>query len=186
MPGASEFSQLFLAYFIPLISAVAIITDIVMGRIFNWLTVSAFVVGLGLAFYTSGIEGLFFAFLGGLAGLALFGGLFVLHVMGGGDVKFLMALGALGGPKYVLEVAILSVLTGGILAATLLLVKGRLPDFSRRMFRFLMTLFVRELELEAPKVDRNLTMPFGVPIAIAAVWVFFKHPLHSWGVFPWL
>ncbi|HAR43885.1 MAG TPA: hypothetical protein DCS07_14830 [Bdellovibrionales bacterium] len=178
-------TELVIYYAIPLISLVALFTDLVWGRIFNWFTLPVFCLGLVASFYVSGFSGLGTGLLGAVAGLVLFGWLFALRVMGGGDVKLLMALGAWTDPKYVFETAILSILLGGVLAALLLLAKGRLPDFSRRLYRFLLSVFIRELEIQAPVVDRKLTMPFGIPIAIAAVWVLFDHPLQKWGVFPW-
>jgi prepilin peptidase CpaA len=111
--------------------------------------------------------------------------MFWLGVMGGGDVKLLMALGAWGGLAFTEEVAVLGVLLGGALAVALLASRGRLLAFIGKMRRFLLTVFVKELELELPKVDRKLTMPFGIPIAAAAIWSAVAHPLLSWGFRPW-
>lgn len=182
MTGNFDFSF----FLIPLISAIALVTDLVRGRIFNWLTVPAFIGGLVFSFVSAGWQGLLLGVAGALLGLALFGILFALRVMGGGDVKLMMALGAFGGPKYALETAIVSILLGGIMAAFLLLVKGRMPGFLKRMYIFVFSLFVRGLDYGPPQVDRELTMPFGIPIAIAAVWVLFAHPLQKMGVIPWL
>jgi len=175
----------FTFYAIPAFSILVLVMDLVWGRIFNWFTVPVFFAGLISALYFSSWSGLGMGVLGALVGLLLFGWLFALKIMGGGDVKFLMALGAWLGPKYVVETALLSILLGGILATILLLIKGRLPGFAKRMYYFLLSIFIRELEVQPPVVDRKLTMPFGIPIAIAAVWVVFGHPLQRWGVLPW-
>jgi hypothetical protein len=97
-----------------------------------------------------------------------------------------MALGAWGGVGFVAEVAVLAILLGGAMAAGLLAFKGRLPDFTRRMRRFILTLLIRELEPEAPVIDSKFTMPFGIPIAVAAVWTAIAHPLATMGLLPWI
>ena len=176
--GANSIS----AFAIPLFSVAAFLTDVAYGRIFNWLTIPAILLGLGFSTFHAGVlgpGGLITALLGVGAGLVLFGWLFALRAIGGGDVKFLMALGAWAGPMFAFEVALLSILLGGVLGIFQLLFKRKLADFWRRMHRFLLSIFVKELVVESPSLDRKLTMPFGVPLAIAAVWTLFARPLHT-------
>jgi prepilin peptidase CpaA len=183
LPGRIE-SPIFLAA-IAAFAAIACATDLKSGRIFNWLTLPALVGGLVFAAATDGWSGIGDGLLGVVAGLLLYGWIFFLGAMGGGDVKFLMAVGAWGGLRYTVEVALLGVVLGGALAVGMLLFTGRLTGFLARMWRFLLTLMVKELELETPKIDRKFTMPFGVPIAAAAVWVAFGNPFERWGVRLW-
>ena len=168
-----------------LISLVAVVTDLIRGRIFNWLTFPSLLGGLVFSLFYGGWSGLGDSILGATGGLLLYGWMFWLGVLGGGDVKFLMALGAWGGSRYVAEVALLGVILGGVMALGHILIKGKILDFSKRMYHFLLTVFIKELELEAPKVDRKLTMPFGIPIAIAAAWVVLAPPFERWGIRLW-
>jgi hypothetical protein len=71
-------------------------TDLLWGRIYNWLTAPALVFGLAVSAGLGGWSGLGDSLLGALAGLLLYGWMFWLRVLGGGDVKLLMALGAWG------------------------------------------------------------------------------------------
>ncbi len=175
----------------PLIEAVAVIsliaaaTDVARGRIYNWLTVPALISGAASAAWFGGWEGLGSSALGAGAGLLLYGWMFWIGVLGGGDVKLLMALGAWGGLGFVEEVALLGLLLGGIMAAGILIGRGRMGDFVRRMRAFVLTLMVKELESESPNIDHSHKMPFGVPIAGAAIWTAWAHPLLSWGFKPW-
>jgi len=133
-----------------------------------------------------GGSALFFdSLLGALAGLAAYGWMFWLGHMGGGDVKLLMALGALGGTRFALETGLLAVFIGGAIALVALVFTGRIVSFARRLWWFVQTLVARELEAEAPKLDKSWTMPFGVSIAAAAALVVFADPLSWLGVRPW-
>jgi prepilin peptidase CpaA len=167
------------------ISLAAAVTDVLRGRIYNWLTLPALLCGFAAAFWLRGWSGAGDALLGASAGLLFYGWMFALRLMGGGDVKLLMALGAWGGLAFTEEVALLGVLLGGVFAALLLVFKGRAFAFYAKMKRFLLTVFVRELELQLPEIDRKLTMPFGVPIAAAAIWSAVSHPLLAMGFRPW-
>ena len=123
--------------------------------------------------------------MGTFAGLLLYGWMFWMGAMGGGDVKLLMALGALGGVRYALEVALLGVILGGVLAVVLMLLKKRFFTFLKQLSRFILTVVTKELEPEVPRVDRSFTMPYGVPIAAASLWVLFDNPWLRMGVQLW-
>ena len=168
-----------------LISFIAMATDLWRGRIFNWLNLSGMIAGLSLGFILSGWDGLLQSFLGMLLGLALYGWIFWLGFMGGGDVKFLMALGSIGGAKYTAEVALLAILCGGGMSIVLLLVKGKLIIFLKKIYFFFLSIFVSQLEIQLPKIDHSVRMPFGVPISVAAVWTYFSHPLVKSGLVLW-
>jgi prepilin peptidase CpaA len=167
------------------LSGIAIATDLFKGRIYNWLTVSAMILGLILGFVASGWMGILQALVGIGIGLLLYGWIFWLGFMGAGDVKLLMALGALGGIHYVEEVALLGILCGGVMSVLVLLIRGRLFQFLKKIYYFLLSVFVSQLELQVPKIDRKVTMPFGVAISAAAVWAYFGHPLVRWGLILW-
>jgi prepilin peptidase CpaA len=174
-----------LLYCVAAISLVAIISDLARGRIYNWLTLPALIAGLGASLGFAGFPGLASGLLGAVAGLALFGWMFAIGMTGGGDVKLLMALGAWGGLEFTLKTAFFSVILGGAMALVILAVRGRLLDFARRMYRFLLSVFVRELAVEKPKLDPVSTMPFGIPIAASAVWIAAADPFVRWGILRW-
>lgn len=174
-------SQLFLSV-ITAASLFAALTDLIWGRIFNGFTAPLLLAGIAFSAYFGGWAGTAESLLGAAVGLLLYGWIFWVGAMGGGDVKFLMALGAWGGSRYAIHVAILGVLLGGILSVAALVIKGRAKGFLKKMYRFLLTVLIRELELERPAIDHGFTVPFGVPIAIAAVWTACCRPLESWGI----
>ena len=163
---------------IPWIGLCASLTDLRFGKIYNKLTVPSALIGFIYSFSMWGVSGSVQSILGFGLGFLLYGWMFGLRILGGGDVKLLMALGAWVGPSCVFEIAVLGVLLGGIFSFVVLLVTGNLISFFRRMEFFFITLFMRELEIQPPEINKTLKMPFGVPISIAAVWVIFAHPLN--------
>lgn len=187
----------FLSIALIFISVFAAVTDFLWRKIFNLLTVPAALAGFLFSLYYIGLEGLGDSLLGFCAGFVLYGWMYGLNIVGGGDVKLLMALGAWGGFRFSVEVAVLGVLIGGAISFLILLFAGRLVGFVQRMYVFLLSVVVHELEFQAPKVDQTLTMPFGISISIAAIWTNLSHPLngllngslnsliHSWGFQLW-
>lgn len=170
---------------ISLLALIAVATDLLRGKIYNWLTFTGFLTGLAYQLSTQGLAGGGQAILGALVALVLFGWMFWLGFMGGGDVKLLMAFGIWGGVHYAEEVAFLAIFLGGFFAILALAVQGRLVDFLRKLYGFLLSILVRDLEVAFPKINRKLTMPFGVPLACAAVWTYFGHPLVGLGLNLW-
>ncbi len=160
-------------------------TDLIWRRIFNSLTVTSALLGFVFSAWTLGWYGLGESFFGFFIGLLLYGGLFYLKVIGGGDVKLLMALGSWGGAHFTVEASLLAVVLGGFNSIFILILKGKLMSFSKRMYPFIMSLFVYDLEFQLPKIDKELTMPFGISIAFAAVWTIFNHPFVLWGLIVW-
>jgi len=167
------------------LSGIAIVTDLWRGRIYNWLTLPAILLGLIFNFFTDGLSGFGVALASVAFAFVIYGWMFWLGVMGGGDVKLLMALGAWCGFNFVFDVALLGIVLGGAMAIGILIYNGKIVDFFKRMHHFLLTVFIKELEFEAPKINHKLTMPFGLAIAAAAIWVVIYNPVLSWGLHPW-
>lgn len=71
------------------------------------------------------------------------------------------------------------------MAIPLLIFKGQLKPFLEKMKRFVLTSLHRGLKVEYPVANEKLKMPFGISIAIAAVWIYFDNPLIRYGVRPW-
>lgn len=181
MLGETEFHT----FAVLTIAFIATVTDILYNKIYNWLTLPAMVLGLLAGAYYHGGLGLLQAFFGLAAGLLLYGWMFAIRVMGAGDVKLLMAMGALGGGLFAIDVAIVGILVGGVMALGILIFKGRIREFSRKIYRFLVSVFYKNLVLEFPEIDQKLTMPFGVAIAVASSWVLLDNPLLKWGLRIW-
>ena len=91
----------------------AVMTDLRLSRIPNWLTFPAMTIALGAHMWTNGIAGLFFSLTGLGAGFALFLIIYLAGRIGAGDVKLMAAVGALMGPYGALLSGILAMVVGG-------------------------------------------------------------------------
>ncbi len=170
-------------YPIFIITTLAALTDLSKGKIYNWLTLPSILLGLIACYCYLGVNGFWQSLLGIILGFLLYGWIFGLGFMGAGDVKLLMALGAWGGSRYVLQVGLLGIFIGGIFAFFILIYQGKIKKFINKIYYFMITLFIRELRYEGIKIDRKLTMPFGISIAIASILMLFFNPFEKIGFF---
>lgn len=154
--------------------------DVISARIPNRLTYPAILTALALRFSFLGWRGL----LEGLLGVVLCGGafllLFVIHAMGGGDVKLMAAVGAWVGYRNAGVALIVCALAGGLIALGYVVVLKRYrTTFSNitALIRFHATSGLQAnpaLNLSSANAVR---MPYGLAIAagaagtlIASVW----------------
>ena len=146
--------------------------DVVSARIPNTLTYSALLCGLLVRGAFLGWRGLW----DGIAGVLLCGGLFLLlfmiHAMGGGDVKMMAAVGAWIGWQKSGTALIVCTVIGGLIALGYVIVLKRYRDTATNvisLIRFHATRGAQpnpELNLSTPGAVR---MPYGVAIAAGAV-----------------
>lgn len=146
--------------------------DVTSRRIPNRLTYPAMLAALVVRFGFLGWHGL----LEGLLGLVICGGvfflLFVVHAMGGGDVKLMAAVGAWVGYHNASTALIVCALAGGLIALGYVIVLKRYRTTVSNiasLLRFHATSGMRvnpELNLSSARAVR---MPYGVAIAAGAV-----------------
>ncbi|MBC7287194.1 MAG: prepilin peptidase [Armatimonadetes bacterium] len=98
-------------------SGVAAVTDLRAGKVYNWLTVPTLLVGLALHTAASGLSGALFALEGLAVAIALLVGIGLMgRLIGGGDAKLLLALGAVLGPVALLQSFAAGAIIGGVVA----------------------------------------------------------------------
>jgi len=146
---------------------VAVVYDLRLRRIPNWLTLSGIGIGLALNAWLGVLRE---AALGlGLAA-AVYLPLFLLRAMGGGDLKLMAAVGSLAGPSAWLVIFGFTAILGGIAALVLLVVSGGLG----RAMRNVLHILKQALRFRAPYRDREeldvsspraVTLPHGAVIA---------------------
>src|SRR5262249_40415373 len=105
-------------------------------------------------------------FLLSVFGLLLGAAIFLLPVAAGGrgagDLKLLAAVGALGGPVFVIWCAIFTGIVGGVFAIAVLLAKRRFVSVAGAMVLDLYT-------QQSPRMHSTIRLPYALPIALGAI-----------------
>jgi len=149
--------------------AVAVYTDVRRGKVYNWLTAPMFVAGLAFNALFFGVDGLINGLLGGLLALGVYIALGIFgHIVGAGDAKLMMAVGAWLGPRTLGWGMIYGAIAGGLIAIILAIVKGRLV---REMKSMASSLLLRTFAGYAMQInDRSaIRIPYAVPLALGVL-----------------
>jgi prepilin peptidase CpaA len=140
-------------------------------RIPNWLTVPGLVVGIAVNTVLSGWPGAKASLLGAGLGLLILLPFVLIRALGAGDFKLVGALGAFLGPGRLLDMLIVSMLVAGLMAAVLIVYKGRVRQSLRNLGHMLGS-FLRwrlpgsEVSLDNPE---SVKIPFGVAVAVTVL-----------------
>ena len=160
----------------------AAIQDVRTRRIGNAVTLSGLVAGLLLRF-PLGVDAVVSGALGAVFGLVVGAGFFALGALGGGDAKFLAAIGAFFGPVNLAGALLVIGALGGIYAFVRMVRRGiLLPALQStgRMVRYLLS-FGRVGELRTIEDPGAETLPYGIAIASGAMaWWFWGARFTSW------
>ena len=151
--------------------------DMAQHRIPNWLTVGGLVLGLALR-APLGWSGLGAGLAGAGVCLLLSLPLFLVGGAGGGDVKFLTALGAFLGLDRVPEALFVMAMVGGLMAVVAIVRRGSIAELTAN-FRTIFSTFGKKtftgwkgedseaaLTIDSPGA---VTVPYGVAIAAGAL-----------------
>jgi prepilin peptidase CpaA len=128
--------------------------------------------GLALSIPRGGAGGLAGSLAGGLLGLSILLVPFLLHMVGGGDVKFLASAGALVGWRVLWFSFLAGASLGGIIGIFLLLAHDRSADSLRRRLVLLEVGACRApgtLKRSAGSQHREPRMPYTVPLSLGLI-----------------
>lgn len=166
---------------IVLLALIAGWTDLRSRRIPNWLTVSAFFVGIAVHTFLEGRGGLKTSLIGALVGLGLLLPFVLVRSLGAGDWKLAGALGAFTGPGLLIDLLILSVFVAGLMAVVLVIYKGRVRQTVRNIGHILVSLVTFRLPETRVSLDNPdaLKVPYGVALASTVV---LYTVAYTWGV----
>ncbi len=158
---------------------VAVYTDLTAGKVYNWCTLPA--IGLGLLInYVAGagvpaqgpvqrvLGAPLLSSLAGLAlGLGIFGTAYLLHVLGGGDVKLMAAVGAIQGWRFLLSTAVFTACIGALMGVAVLVWRGRLLQGLKSSVEALVTprRFKKRREESPDDLPEMTTIPYTWAIA---------------------
>jgi prepilin peptidase CpaA len=143
-------------------------SDLRLRKIPNFITVTGFFTALTLAGHVGGVEGMGYALVGAAAIMLVLFAPFALGVLGAGDVKALMVLGALWGPHLAFSVLYWMILAGGALSVARVILAGELLDMLGRWVTSLeLSVLHRRPTYVAPNAESAAAG--GIPFALAMV-----------------
>lgn len=148
---------------------VAVYSDLRFRKVWNWLTVSAIILGLGLAWFAAGVPGLVDSLKG--LGLMLLVGLvgYFIGFIGAGDAKLLAGIGSLAGISSVAWVLAISAVAGGVMALAVMAAKyGTKHGLGRIGKGFFKMAAVRSVYAGAVD-EKHTRLPYSLAIATAAL-----------------
>lgn len=145
--------------------AISFFTDIKSRRILNAVTLPAIMIGLIFHTVANGWDGLLFSFLGLLTGFVLLLIPYALNGMAAGDVKLMMAIGALKGSAFVFGSFLYIAVIGGILALIILITKKELKSTLSRIFASAQLKTLDSLN----KHEYHHAFPYGVAIVLGTM-----------------
>ncbi len=156
----------------------ALITDIRLHKIPNWLTYPTIFLAILLYFDVDGLRGLLFSAEGLGLGLVLLMPFHMLGWIGAGDVKLMGAVGAALGPGHLCYAFLSTAIAGGIYVSIFLLPQaGRLKELASRLYSALRTLVL----IKGPRIPhpdaqgRGLKLYYGVAICVGTLaYIFFE------------
>jgi prepilin peptidase CpaA len=147
----------------------AMYSDLRWRKVPNCLTLPAIALGFWLNFVGNSWNGLIFAFSGLLVGMGLLMLPYLLGGMGGGDVKFLGALGAMLGSYSVLNVFLYTTLVGGAIAIVVAIANRSLVEMLKKVWLLLKCIFLFRAPLAgAGLFKKSLEIPYGLAIGAGA------------------
>ncbi len=166
-----------------LLAATALIAgiyDLRYRRIPNRLNITAAALGLVLNGFFFHWHGVASAFLGIGVALLVYFPLYLLRGMGAGDVKLMMAIGAIVGPSNWFQIFVVTALCGGFFALCLVVLKRRFHDTVLNCYFLLSEMcHLRAPHRVSPQLDVSssaaLRLPHGVSIAVGAIAVLGFH-----------
>jgi prepilin peptidase CpaA len=157
---------------------VATFTDLRSRRIPNWLVLPFLVAGFVVSGWLSGWHGVAQSLEGAALALVLYGFLFWMGGMGGGDVKLAIAIGAWIGPNQLIFALVITGMVGGVMVLCWAAFGGFLKELfsgaSNLVFSWKDKGGVRDPEVTLSNPKRR-KMPYGPAIAIGTLLSFFAH-----------
>lgn len=149
-------------------------TDFKSRKVYNNVTYPSFFIGLGTHAIALGWAGLLDGFLAALIAFGLGLLLLMTRMIGGGDIKLLIVVGAFLGIQGLGEVTFYSVLAGGVGGLIAAAINGYLWEMFKRIGRWFKSLikaaaYREKLMAEKLEKDERSWIPFAIAILVGAV-----------------
>ena len=137
-------------------------------KIYNKVTVPAWLLGLVIAAFGGFPESFLNAFLASSLAFGVFYFMFAAGYIGGGDVKLATAVGALLGFPLIVDALFWGIISGGIYACIILLRRGELWT-GLKTAAFFVIHFLLWRKMQVPESPESEQIPYGVCIGAGVI-----------------
>jgi prepilin peptidase CpaA len=146
-------------------------------RVPNWLNAAIAVAGFAAQGWYEGLPGMWWGAAGLLVGFAVLIIPWLMHGMGAGDVKLMMAIGVWLGPALTLWSFCVGAVVGGVVAITMILATGRMWNAWANLATIMCKVTHRSTifsEFASTKSfgETSQLLPYGVPLTIGTLVIF--------------
>ncbi len=166
--------------FMAIVLVVATYTDIRYGKIYNWTTLPAILLGLGLSTYGDGWIGLLMSAGGAVLVMALFLVFGPMVGIGGGDIKLLMAVGALMALPLSIWALLYSAVIGGVMSVFVMARHKALLSTTRTMASNLYLGFLTKSKTDVASGSIQVKFRYSPAILIGTVLAIIIHGPKLW------
>lgn len=157
----------FINLFLITVMGISALTDIRTGKIYNSITYPAIGIGILMSALVPSV-GLGQSLLGIGVALIFFGGMWVAGGLGAGDVKLMVAIGAVKGSTFLLASSVNIVVIGCLMGLGVLAWRGRLWSALAWVGKMLVWM-VSPWRKRPVLVTEQTTIPFGPAICLGAL-----------------
>jgi prepilin peptidase CpaA len=148
----------------------AIASDLYRQRIPNLLSLAAIFCGFAINGYFAQLNGLLLATLGFSLAFALLFPIFILRVLGGGDVKLMMGIGALMGPELLFWSLAYGIAAGAVTSLALITWKTGIAGLAKTVKRYWDCIYCRTYFRPEAGEAAGQKVPYAPALAIG--WLF--------------
>jgi prepilin peptidase CpaA len=158
-------------------------TDLVKSRLYSMVNFPAIALGLIVNLFW-GYEAMAYSLIGCILGFGLFFIVFLFGGMGGGDVKYMAAIGAIGIPRFhesvggypfILWASFYSALAGALVAVIAMIAQGRLIRSLKNVARTVFTFLVPVFTTVPLNPEDSVKVPYGFGISIGTLWTWWLY-----------
>jgi prepilin peptidase CpaA len=171
-----------LAATLVVVASIAALTDVRKGVIPNWLTLPVLCGAPLLYGLFEGLSAFGTSFFGlGICGFTPFI-LFTRRAIGGGDVKFFAAIGAIAGVQTGMEIQLLSFLVAAVYSLGRLVWEGKLVRTLLNVGSLLINWMLPRTRQRDIRSETMSSVRLGGAVLIAVLWVIMNHYPCDWGL----
>lgn len=152
---------------------VTLYTDMKKGKIYNLVTFPSMVFGIFINMAADGADGFKWSLAGWLVPFFIFLFPYFLGGLKAGDIKLLCAVGCMKGPYFAFYASMATAVTGGIVAALLLLKRKALMQETKTMGQKLLHFALYKIPMRLDEAYPS-RFPYGVAIAAGTLLVLWQ------------